>query len=495
MAIGRANDPAMSRRSQRVRARFAATVQIGGVDHTLICHTRDISHEGCFLETSEQIACGVGVALSVMDNERGQVVSVNGVITRIGDGDGDDRGVGVRLIDASNDWQILVHRFREAREIDKVRPNLRLNILVVSSEHNRRGALALYVTSGWDIRFATDTATATEALRGPRLDAIICELDVKDDEWPAILNVAQAVQSQARRLVRCKVRDQDLPTSGSDQLVHRFVDVENGMDALLDALTAELGELRTAMTDPQTGALPLSETAASELLREILTTVKADDQSIIVFDLDSTLLNNGPRQSAILAEYGKEVKIVELQNSKPEHWQSWDVGEAMANSGLDAARLEEHQEPFKDYWRERFFTSEYCKLDEMIDGAADFVQAVRDADGKVYYVTGRHEEMRAGTVECLQRLGFPVPDERDVCLIMKPTMQENDDAYKLRTYGELAAHGLVVAAFDNEPTHINGYHEAFPSAYSVHLATDHSGRAVKVSDGILSIRHFSAVDE
>ncbi len=478
----------MSRRSQRVRARFAATVQIGGVDHTLICHTRDISTEGCFLETSELIAPGVGVALAVMDNQRGQVVSVHGLITRVLDGE--ERGVGVRLIDPPDEWMLLVQRFQEAGEVDKRRPNLRLNVLVVSSENNRRGALALYVTSGWDIRFAVDAATATEALGSPHLDAVICEYDAFDSDWQPILEAAQRVQPRARRLVRCRTRDRELPESGPEELVNRFVDVENGLDALLDALTAELGELRNAMTDPTTGALALSTTATGELLRKVIAAIRSQERSIAVFDLDSTLLNNSPRQSAILREYGKAVAIKELMNSRPEHWVSWDLGEAMANSGLDPARLDQHREPFKAYWRDRFFTSEYCKLDEMIAGASDFVQAVRDSGGRVYYVTGRHEEMRAGTVECLLRLGFPVPDDRDVRLLMKPSLAENDDAYKSRTYKQLAQAGLVVAAFDNEPTHINGYRSAFPDAYSVHLATDHSGRAVQVSEGVISICDF-----
>ena len=47
----------------------------------------------------------------------------------------------------------------------------------------------------------------------------------------------------------------------------------------------------------------------------------------------------------------------------------------------------------------------------------------------------------------------------------------------------------VVALFDNEPTHINGYHQAFPDALTVHLATDHSGREVALAD-IPSVPNF-----
>ncbi len=246
------------------------------------------------------------------------------------------------------------------------------------------------------------------------------------------------------------------------------------------------------MTDPSIGAFPLTTTDAKELLGKVLSAIRLQERSITVFDLDSTLLDNGPRQAAILREYGTELGISELMQSKAEHWVSWDVGEAMSNGGLSPEGVEKHREPFKAYWRERFFTSEYCVVDEMVHGARGFVQAVLDAGGKVFYVTGRHEEMRVGTVSCFQRLEFPLPNEGDVRLLMKPTLAEDDDVYKLRTYAELSEQGTVVAAFDNEPTHINGYHTAFPNAFSIHLATNHSGRAIPVAKGVISISDFSA---
>ena len=50
--------------------------------------------------------------------------------------------------------------------------------------------------------------------------------------------------------------------------------------------------------------------------------------------------------------------------------------------------------------------------------------------------------------------------------------------------------GPVRAAFDNEPTHINGYHLAFPEAQAVHLLTDESGRDVEVLPQIPSVTDF-----
>ena len=232
----------MSRRSPRIRARFAATVHIAGVEHTLVCHTRDISAEGCFLDTAEMIAPGVGLSLALMDNERGEVVQVDGVVARClpGGPNGIGRGVGVRLLAPPPDWQLMVQRYQQSRSTEEATlPLVRLAILVVGDEDQRRGALALYVTSGWDVRFATDVATAEEAMAAVDLDAVIAEYDLHDKRWNQILQVASRLQPDARRFIRASLRGQRPPRA--DGIVHRVVDREAGLDALVEALGEEFG--------------------------------------------------------------------------------------------------------------------------------------------------------------------------------------------------------------------------------------------------------------
>jgi hypothetical protein len=105
-----------------------------------------------------------------------------------------------------------------------------MRILVVGDEHRQRGAMALYVTSGWDVMFATD-ASVLEALDEIALDAVIAELDANDPRLPPIMSDVKKVQPAARRIVRGDGK-------GSDDLVHRYVDRDAGLDALLDAITA-----------------------------------------------------------------------------------------------------------------------------------------------------------------------------------------------------------------------------------------------------------------
>lgn len=234
----------MSRRHPRIRVRFAATVQIAGVEHTLVCNTRDISHEGCFLDTAERIAEGVELTLAVLDNQRGEAIQTRGIVARVLPRDAKVAGIGVRLIDPPEEWQHMVRRYQEqAGAESEATKSMRLSILVIGDDSHRRGALALYVTSGWDVRFAIDLVTAIEALNGVKLDAVIVEYRLDDPRLGAILDAARRIQPEARRIVRTPLEGQRAePPDAMAHLIHRVVDEASGLDALLDALTAHIGQ-------------------------------------------------------------------------------------------------------------------------------------------------------------------------------------------------------------------------------------------------------------
>lgn len=234
----------MSRSAPRVRARLATTVRPTMGDELFVCHTRDISSVGFFLETASAFDPGVQLVASVMDPHRGIAIEVIGEVTRcLPYADGLMYGIGVHLIEPPPEWGELVQlKSQASAPIDK--RTSRLRILVVGDDARQRGALALYVTSGWDVRFATDLSGAVEALGSVKLSAIISEHDLDDTRWEPILAAARDSQPEARRIVRGAAS-----TNGGDgrpPLYHRFVDRNAGMDALLDALTADIGNLSGA---------------------------------------------------------------------------------------------------------------------------------------------------------------------------------------------------------------------------------------------------------
>lgn len=232
-----------------------------------------------------------------------------------------------------------------------------------------------------------------------------------------------------------------------------------------------------------------------QVLRAILERARElGPRGVLAFDLDSTLFDNRPRQARILRELGQARQLAPLSGCQPEHWDSgWDMKAAMRNCGLSAEETERIYPEAKAFWLERFFTSAYCREDVAVRGAAGYVRAAAETGATVAYVTGRHEPMRAGTVEAMALQGVCTPG-RGVHLIMKPTFEMHDDEFKRQAHQQLRALGTLLAAFDNEPTHANDYRQKFPQAQVVHLATDHSGRPVELLEGIVTAPYFGMAD-
>ncbi len=216
-------------------------------------------------------------------------------------------------------------------------------------------------------------------------------------------------------------------------------------------------------------------------------------KGVLAFDLDSTVFDNRPRQARIVREYGAQEGLGALQSCQPFHFTSgWDLRAAMTGTGFSAADADTHYTALKRFWAARFFTSEYCSADIEIVGAPRFLQACAKTGAQIVYVTGRHEEMREGSIKALAKCGMPVPaQDGSVRLLMKPSLREDDDGYKRVAHAQVAGFGALIAAFDNEPTHINDYATEFPEATPVHLATDHSGRKVTLHERAVSIPHFA----
>jgi len=240
-------------------------------------------------------------------------------------------------------------------------------------------------------------------------------------------------------------------------------------------------EYTDAPVDPTTGARALTPASASALLNKI----------IVLFDLDSTLLDNRARNAQITLEFGAQNNISALRKARPEHWQDWSARNAMSAIGLSSQEIDDLFESYTAYWDARFFTSHYCQYDTAVAGAEQFVTLLLQAGGIVRYLTGRHEAMRPGTLKSLETLGFPCPNvSSDVDLIMKAERSIDDDDYKQKALAQFDTQSAVLAAFDNEPKHINTYRATFPNATCIHLDTDHSMRPIRLLGGIVSIVDF-----
>jgi hypothetical protein len=202
-----------------------------------VCRTLDVSNGGVSLDTAAWFPLGTRLSVALVDPASGNAVEVIGDVVR--EATEPSWTLGISLIEPSIEWHALVAGAARRSGGGNIKPTKRLRVLVFGDDHRQRGALALYVTSGWDVLFATDEGSITEALAHIELDAVVAELDVTD---PRLLPVMQRVrnhQPTARRIVRGSVAS-DCEPELVHRFVHRFVDRDAGLDALLDAVTADM---------------------------------------------------------------------------------------------------------------------------------------------------------------------------------------------------------------------------------------------------------------
>lgn len=196
-----------------------------------VCRTLDVSEVGVSLDTAAWFPLGTRLSLALVDPANGGAVEVIGDVVR--EATSPSWTLGILLVEPSIEWQALVAAAARRSSSLPVKPTKRLRVLVFGDDQRQRGAMALYVTSGWDVLFATDEDSISEALENIELDAVVAELELSDPRLPPIMDSVRRWQPTARRIVRST-------GSGETELVHRFVDRDAGLDALLDAVTADM---------------------------------------------------------------------------------------------------------------------------------------------------------------------------------------------------------------------------------------------------------------
>jgi hypothetical protein len=222
------------------------------------------------------------------------------------------------------------------------------------------------------------------------------------------------------------------------------------------------------------------------VLNCVLTAVaEAPAPKVVLFDLDSTVFDNRPRQVHILREFGLTHDMPELFHLDRTHFIDWDLVAPLVRLGIPCEKAQALAPDIKHFWRERFFTSPYCLYDVALPHAPHYVRAIHARGAHVVYLTGRHEPMRDGSAESLRRFDFPVPGAERVTLLMKPTIDMPDTEYKKSAYDAVRKIGRVIAGFDNEPAHANALKEGFPEAMIVWLKTDRSPATDAPRDDLL----------
>ena len=195
------------------------------------CRTLDVSDLGLSLDTAAWFPLGTRLAVGLMDPATGSALELIGDVVR--EATAPSWTLGIMLIDPPPAWRGLVAAAARRSSSGHAKPTKRMRVLVFGDGHRQRGAMALYVTSGWDVLFVTEENAVAEALENIELDAVVAELDATDPRLPSIMRSVRVSQPTARRIVRGT-------GTGQTELVHRFVERDAGLEALLDAVSADM---------------------------------------------------------------------------------------------------------------------------------------------------------------------------------------------------------------------------------------------------------------
>ena len=193
--------------------------------------------------------------------------------------------------------------------------------------------------------------------------------------------------------------------------------------------------------------------------------VKSQGQTpVVIFDLDHTLFDNGPRTWAILKDFATATGNAELLaalDSLSQYNLPYLIGDILASMGFHDPALT--QEAF-GWWRERFFVDEWIKLDTPLPGAVQFAKLMYEEGCTLVYLTGRDSpNMLVGTAASLRDSGFPV-GLTHTAMVLKPDFDTPDLDFKTEATKFISGLGTVVAAFDNEPANCNLFVDSYPDA-------------------------------
>jgi hypothetical protein len=214
--------------------------------------------------------------------------------------------------------------------------------------------------------------------------------------------------------------------------------------------------------------------------------------SVVVFDLDGTLMDNRPRTCAILHELAEQWKTRDpdaskkLAGARPERL-AYLLSDSLELLGVHRTELIKDAEIF---WRERFFVDDYLRHDVEVPGAAAFARACYDKGAVLVYFTGRDLPMMGvGSFASLRDLGFPIglPGTE---LVLKSDANMPDEAFKRFVGPELARVGRVIAIFDNEPGNCNVLGAVYPEAFTVLVDTQHLPGAPGLAPNVKVVQDF-----
>lgn len=209
--------------------------------------------------------------------------------------------------------------------------------------------------------------------------------------------------------------------------------------------------------------------------------------AVVVFDLDGTLFDNGPRTWRILVDFAERHGHAALRKALddlPRERLPYLLTETLSRLSVTDAALVESA---SSYWKTRFFSDDDQNHDVPIAGALALAKACYDDGATLVYLSGRDvPNMLIGVCQSLRAHGFPVGLAR-TAVVLKPDFHDDDLSFKKSAFAFIDTMGEVVATFDNEPANSNAFIERWPAAAHVFVKTQHAPNPPPLHSAIISV--------
>lgn len=234
---------------------------------------------------------------------------------------------------------------------------------------------------------------------------------------------------------------------------------------------------------------------AKTALTDVIARCRAEREQgrtpVVVFDLDHTLFDNGPRTWQILTEYADETRNDDLRrrlDGLDRTGLPYLLSETLERVGVHDEAV--HKEAL-DFWLKRFFTDDYQRYDIPLRGAVEFANESFEAGATLVYLSGRDAPgMLVGCAASLRQHNFPV-GVAHTTIVLKPDFETSDLDFKTDAVEWIHGLGTVVASFDNEPGNCNLFRRRWPDALTAFVKTQHAPNPPALDDGVVTIEDFS----
>jgi hypothetical protein len=171
----------------------------------------------------------------------------------------------------------------------------------------------------------------------------------------------------------------------------------------------------------------------------------------------------------------------------------YSIKDTLSNLGFPVIsnELESIAAQIKNFWWDRFFSSDYLPHDKPYPGAVEYANHLHQLGAEICYLTGRDEtRMRVGTEINLIRDGFPF-SKKHTRLLMRQKPDWSDAEHKSHQASQLASAGPLIASFENEPVNLVALSKLLPQSTHIFVDTVCSESKTEPGKNLYAIQGFS----